>query len=141
MAQRHFLTMFGRVASLLVALFGSNLDAVPLELHFWPTATMRFKPDETGALYAWPDFQVILQFRSEKAVYSPAVIGDDLAKELSAIFEPDAKSALRIFREGTKGVWGLTIPGGTALHAGNEELLEAMLAGFTSCLSSLDQNE
>jgi hypothetical protein len=109
---------------------------VSADWHFWPTAIKVVDANESGALFSWPEFRVLVQTKNGIA-YSPAIVDDKVVRQLSVIFSPEVGSPVAVSRDSLSYSWGLTIPGGTQLRKENLALLEPMVEKFTACLRTL----
>lgn len=118
---------------------GGRAHGAQVDRHFWPTPIFLEDPEASGYLWAWPEYQVLLQARDAQGVYRPAVISDRLATELARLFPLPSGSAIHVVRDAT--TWGLEIVGGHVLRAENAQLLPAMAQDFVNCLSTLTEVE
>lgn len=140
-ALKRFNNLIVKTILSLGIMFCAPLMAAPIEFHFWPTAIVRYNPEEGGALYGWPQLKVILHDKDSGGNYSPAVINSSLASKLNAMFPPNPDSIVQKFHDETKAQWGFIIAGGSRLRPANQAMLEPMLQSFVSCLSSLTESE
>lgn len=129
----------GLILPSLVLVGGAR--AAQVDRHFWPTPVTLEDPEETGYLWAWPEYQILLQEKDAQGRYWPAAIGDNFADELGRIFKPASGSVIRIVRDATAKTWGLEIPGGHVLRAENSQMLQPMALDFVNCLSTLAADE
>lgn len=120
---------------------GGSAQAAQVDWHFWPTPVTLENPEESGFLYTWPEYRVLLQEKNAQGTYTPAAISDALAGELSRLFKPASGSVIQIARDATAKTWGLEIPGGHALRSENSQLLQPIAQDFVSCLSTLTPDE
>lgn len=121
--------------------FSQNIVAENAELHFWPTLiTTTSDPMSSGVLYTWPDYSVVLHTKKD-TTYVPVKIDNAFAEQLSQFFVSDENSPVRVERNASLSMWGLTIPGGARLRSQNAALLAPMTKKFTECLSTLTDDE
>lgn len=114
--------------------------ALQSDFHLWPTLISVANPEETGVLFSWPEYQVILKTKNESG-YSNATVNSAMADYLTKQFTPAEDSPIEIYRDVASSTWGLTIPGGPILREENRELLAAMAEKFITCLSTLSLAE
>src|SRR5688572_18679515 len=98
-----------QVTAIWLWLLSPMVSAADGDLHFWPTPITVSDPQSNGALFAWPEYNVILQTKGD-ATYAKARIDDGLAQHLSDKFAPGESSLIKIHRDAVAMTWGLTIP-------------------------------